>query len=192
MKTTMTSLLALALATGAALAHDDCERGQREQRRGPPPEERDADGPMARKAMRGGEGRPGPGGEWRRGDRPDGPISPQIREEIRAEHRAIRDLGMAARNETDPAKKAELVGQLRAKLGEIADRIQAHQEERLAQAEERFDALRERIEHAKANRDALIEEQVQNILEGKRPSGPAGIERFPHAKGGRFPPPPED
>lgn len=126
--------------------------------------------------------------EWgqdkRGGERPGGPMSPEMMEQMRAEHRAIRELGEAARAETDEAKKAELVAQLRAKLGEMADRMQAHQEERLAQAEARLADLKARIADGKANRDSRIEEQVQRILSGEHPPRPDAFDRFPNAKGG--------
>ena len=137
-----------------------------------------------------GEGEYGPKGpqgkRWNedRDERPGGPMSAEMKDQMRAEHRAIRELGKAARSETDEAKQAELVAQLRVKLGEVADRMQAHQEERLAQAEERLAGLKERIADGKANRDARIEEQVQRILSGERPQRPERFKDFPNAKGG--------
>ena len=126
--------------------------------------------------------------EWgqdkRGGERPGGPMSPEMMDQMRKDHKAIRELGEAARAETDEAKKAELVSQLRVKLGEVADRMQAHQEQRLDQAEERLADLKAKIEEGKANRDSRIEEQVQRILSGERPSHPAAFDRFPNAKGG--------
>ena len=190
MKTAPIALLAIALAAGAASAKDDDARGpgkkDRREMRGRP--EFAENGPMA---MRGGENRPG------------GPMNPEMLDEMRAEHRAIRALGEAARLETDEAKKAQLVSQLRDKLSSAAERIQAHQEERLAQAQEQLEGLKERIEYAKTHRDELVEEQLQRILSGERPRGPAGLERHPFAKGGRrgppadldsddLPPPPEE
>ena len=128
---------------------------------------------------------PGDGRGKMRGERPGGPMSPEMREQMRAEHRAIRELGNAARAETDEAKQAELVAQLRAKLGEVADRMQAHQEERLAQAEERLSGLKERVADGKANRDARIEEQIQRILSGERPPVPDAFKQRPYAKGAK-------
>lgn len=112
-------------------------------------------------------------------------MDPAMREQMRADHKAIRELGDAARAETDAAKKAELVVQLRAKLVEVADRMQANQEKRLAQAEERLSGLKAKIEEAKANRATLIDEQVQRILSGERPQRPERFNDFPNAKGGR-------
>ena len=96
-----------------------------------------------------------------RGERAGGPMPPEMREQMKADMRAIRELGRAARAETDETKKKEAVEQLRAKLGEVADRIQAHQEERLAQAEERLGELKARIEDGKVRRGERIDEQIE-------------------------------
>ncbi len=171
MNKTLTLIAIAALAAGTASA----------QRGGGNPADCDGTGPgpMAGKAMRGPENR-GPGRDAR-----GGPVSDEMRAEMRAEHQAIRDLVGAARVETDETRKAELVEQIRAKLGAVADRMQAHQEERLAQAEERFTALKERIEDARERRDEIIEDQIQRLLAGERPERPAAFDDFPYAKGGR-------
>ena len=163
-------MIAAALAAGAAFAQE----GDPEANPPPPaqPGACDMSGPR------------GAGKMAMRGERPAGPMSPEMMKQMRADHKAIRELGEAARAETDEAKKAELVGQLRAKLGEVADRMQAHQEQRLAQAEERLANLKAKIEEGKTNRDSRIEEQVQRILSGERPRRPDAFKQFPHAKGG--------
>lgn len=170
MKTTMMMLLAAALAAGSALAQQ-------------------GEGPQTKGKACGGEGwgKQAWGQKDWHGDRPGGPLSPEMMAQRRADHHAIRELGDAARAETDEAKKAELVTRLRAKLGEIADRIQTQREQRLAQAEERLAGLKEKIEDSKANRDARIEEQIQRILSGERPPRPAAFDRYPQAKGGHGP-----
>ena len=160
----LTTLAILALASGTALAQRGEGSGKMRGMRGPDT--------MNDPSMRGRE------------DRPGGPVSEEMRAQMRAERDAIRDIVGAIRVETDDSRKAELTGQLRTKLGSIADRMQAHQEERLAQAEERLSGLKERIEHAKANRDSLIEEEVQRLLSGERPGRPASFDDFPYAKGG--------
>ena len=192
MKKTLMILAIAALAAGTAFAQRGDGRGPMRDGSGPGDCDMTGPGPMAGKALRGDRERPG------------GPMSAEMKDQMRAEHRAIRDLGQAARAETDEAKKAELVAQLRAKLGEVADRMQAHQEERLAQAEERLADLKARIADGQANRDSRIEEQIQRILAGERPPRPAAFDRFPHAKGAQRgpgfgpgggmppPPPPED
>ena len=155
------------------------------------------------------QGREGGHGGWnqtdKRGDRFNGPVDAETMQKMRATHEEIRDLAGAARIETDEAKKAEIVARLRAKLGEVADLMQAKQEQRLAQAEERLAGLKERIEYAKTHRDEMLDEQVQRVLSGERPQRPEAFKRFPHAKGaqrgpgfgpgGEMPPPegmPED
>ena len=134
-------------------------------------------------------GREGGRGGWnqadKRGERPAGPMDPETMQAMRAHHEEIRDLAGAARIETDEAKKAEIVARLRAKLGEVADLMQAKQEQRLAQAEERLAGLKERIEYAKAHREEMLDEQVQRVLSGERPQRPEAFKRFPHAKGGK-------
>lgn len=112
------------------------------------------------------------------------PVSAEMRNQMRDERMAVRQLVDAIRKEADDAKKAELTNQLRAKLGEIADRVQAHQEERLALAEGQFTELKKRIEESKANRDSLIEEEIEHLVSGERPSRPASFGSFPFARGG--------
>ena len=150
-------------------------------------------------------GREGGRGGWnqmdKRGERPSGPVDAETMQKMRAAHEEIRDLAGAARVETDEAKKAEIVARLRAKLGEVADLIQAKQEQRLAQAEERLGGRKERIEYAQAHREERLDEQVQRVLSGEKPQRPDAFKRFPHAKGNlggegfgpgdEMPPPPE-
>ena len=122
-----------------------------------------------------------------RGDeeRPGGPLDPETMQKMREMHKAIHDLGEAARAETNETAKAELVTQLKTKLGEMADLIQANQEKRIAQAEERLASLKAKIDDAKKNRDTMLDEQVQRILSGQRPERPERFNDFPHAKGVR-------
>ena len=150
-------------------------------------------------------GREGGRGGWnqmdKRGERPSGPVDAETMQKMRAAHEEIRDLAGAARIETDEAKKAEIVARLRAKLGEVADLMQAKQEQRLTQAEERLAGLKERIEYAKTHREEMLDEQVQRVLSGEKPQRPDAFKRFPHAKGNlggegfgpgdEMPPPPE-
>jgi hypothetical protein len=141
---------------------------------------------------RGDRDRGNGGGQDRRGqmdkrggkDRPGGPMSPEEMEQMKADHKVIQELGEAARAETDPAKKAEIVAQLRTKLADVGARMLANQEKRLVQAEERLAGLKEKIEYTKANRETLLDEQVQRILAGERPMHPGQFKDFPNAKGG--------
>ena len=162
----MRMMIVAALAASVACAQDGAGPGWNPG--GGPP----AESGLAGKARRGGEDH---------GAR----MSPELRAQMKADHEAIRDLAGAIRLETDEAKKAELVAQLRAKLGAVADRMQTAQEERLAQAEARLAGLKEKIAYAKENREKLLDEQVQRVLSGERPQRFDRFKDFPHAKGGR-------
>jgi hypothetical protein len=140
------------------------------------------------------KGRHEPGGMPPCGLREKGPEHmgrPEMTEERRAKFEAFRQLRHAVRAETDEAKKAELVEQLRATLGEMADEQSAMQKERLAAAEKRIaeqkarldaqvEELRAMIEEGEAHRDEWIDEQVRLILSGERPP----MHRMHPGKGG--------
>ncbi|MDD2239656.1 MAG: hypothetical protein PHO14_05825 [Kiritimatiellae bacterium] len=184
MKKPLILITIAALAAGAAYAQPGQRRGQMRDHRAAEDCDLTGPGPRAGNAMRGHDHR---GHDQRNANRNKrgGPMSDELRKDIRAQHQAIRDLVGAARVETDDAKKAVLVEQLRTKLGAIADRVQAHQKERLAQAEERLTSLKERIAETDANRDTLIDEQIERLLAGERPGRPAAFADFPYAKGAR-------
>lgn len=101
------------------------------------------------------------------GDRPHQMMNPQQMEKMKAVHEEIMKLGEAARNETDPAQKEVLVGQLRTKLTAIADRMLAEQKKRLEQAEKELPKLRERLAASEKNKSARIEDQVNRLLAGE-------------------------
>ncbi|MGB4047174.1 MAG: hypothetical protein WBL24_03290 [Kiritimatiellia bacterium] len=129
------------------------------------------------------------------GQKKGGPMSPEMRGQMRAEHRAIRNLGRAACAETDPAKKEELIAQLRAKILEVDDRMQTHREERLAAAEAQLTQLQQQVRDAKRDRERRADEQVQRILSGERPAQPDAFRQRPRAKqdqGRGLPPPPQE
>lgn len=115
-------------------------------------------------------------------------------EKMKAQRDALMKLGEAARNETDPVKKEALVAELRAKLTEDADRIQAEAKKRIAQAGEETGRLQKKVADYEQNKAARIEEQVQRILAGqplypaagKRPEG-APLKRDGGKKGGKTP-----
>ena len=90
-------------------------------------------------------------------------------EKMKAQREEIMKLGEAARNETDPAKKEVLVAELRAKLTEIADKMQAEAKKRIAQAGEETGKLQQKVADYEKNKPARIEEQVQRILAGQSP-----------------------
>ncbi|MBM4151922.1 MAG: hypothetical protein FJ220_00140 [Kiritimatiellaceae bacterium] len=104
----------------------------------------------------------GPGAE-RFGDR----ISPEQKEKMKAEHAELMKLGEAARNETDPAKKEVLIGQLRARLTANADKMYAEGKKRLEQAEAEVPKLKARLAEAEKNKEARIEQRLQQILSGE-------------------------
>ena len=197
MKRTMMALMITALAAGTALAQEGEGDSQHQKGRS---WDREGGGKQAwdQKEDR-GEGEQAYRGPM---DKHGGSMmTPEMREQMKADHEAIRDLVGAYRLETDEAKKAELVVQIRARLGAIADRMQTLQAQRLSQAEERLADLKKKIEDAKANRDSLIDEQLQRVLSGERPERPDRFKEFPQAKGGHergghgeelAPPPPEE
>lgn len=100
--------------------------------------------------------------------------------EQRAEFEAFRQLCKDVRSETNEAKKAVLVEELRGKLGRMADEQCERQKARLADAEKRIaeqkarldaqvEALRAMIDDAETHRGEWIEEQLECILSGERP-----------------------
>jgi hypothetical protein len=202
MKTTLMLIAIAALAAGSVFAQEGEERYQQHQGKAwkhgnggqqgwqDRDDDDDRGGKQAWKQDKRGGGHPG------------GPMDPAMMEQMKADHKEIKALGEAARAVTNEAAKAEIVAQLRAKLGEVADRMQAHQEKRLAQAEERIADLKAKIEDSKTNRDKLLDEQVQRVLKGEKPQRPDRFNDFPNAKGGMpghgpdcggmAPPPPGD
>ena len=152
MKKTTMMLMIAALAAGTAFAEEGNgkQEGNKDKAWG-----HDGDGKPAcsQMCMRGGKDRSCCGAP-----------SPEMRKQMKADQKAIKKLGKAARTEKDDAKKAELVAQLRAKLGEVADR-------RLAQVEDCIAQMKARLEEDKANRDSQIEERLQRILSGEEPRG---------------------
>jgi len=113
--------------------------------------------------------RPEGKGEGRRSQ-----MSPEQKEKRKAQHEELKKLGEAARNETDPAKKDVLVGQLRTKLTEMADERQAGMKKRIDSAEKEMPKLKERMAEAEKNKSANVEKQVQRILAGEPLERPEG------------------
>ena len=116
---------------------------------------------------------PSPGGRMDREGRPGMERRPKMSEEqrakIKAEYEAIHSLAEAARNETDPAKKAELTDQLRAKLTEGAEKMQAEFRKRLEKAEAGVEKMRERLEQGEKDMSARVEAHLQKLLSGEGP-----------------------
>lgn len=111
--------------------------------------------------------------------------TPEQMERAKAQQEEVMKLGAAARAETDPAKKEILVGKLRVKLNEIADRMQQMHQKRLEEAGRDLSMLKERAAESQKNREQRIEEQIQRILAGE-PPGPFGAKR-PEPPGDRKP-----
>lgn len=124
--------------------------------------------------------------DWKRGGR-DGGMRKEMKAEMRAMHKDIKQMGKAIRDETDEAKKAELIADLRVKLNDIADQMQAKGEDRLAKAEQRLEKLKSKIEESKANRDEMIDEKIERIISGKgfNHQDTDAFKKHPYAKGGR-------
>jgi hypothetical protein len=123
------------------------------------------------------------------GDRKAAPPSPEQMakyEKIKAQHEELMKLGESARNETDPVKKEALVGQLRAKLTEIADKMHAEAKKRFEQAEKELPKLKERMDDAEKNKAARVEQQVQRILAGEPLERPDFMKNRDQAGAGQF------
>jgi uncharacterized protein YicC (UPF0701 family) len=100
-------------------------------------------------------------------------------EKMKARNQELMKLGEAARNETDPAKKEALIAQIRAKVTEGFDMMQAESKKRLDQAEKEMPKIKEKMAEFEKNKAARIEERVQQIVAGepmKRPEG-KGLKR---------------
>lgn len=124
--------------------------------------------------------RPEGKGEGRRSQ-----MSPEQKEKMKAQHEALMKLGEVARNETNPAKKEVLVGQLRTKLTEMADERQAGLKKRIDNAEQELPKLKERLAEAEKNKSARVEKQVQQILAGEPIEQPKGASLKKEGKEGK-------
>ncbi|MBC8207359.1 MAG: hypothetical protein ISR85_04340 [Kiritimatiellales bacterium] len=126
-----------------------------------------------------------PGGHMKPGGRPDmrkrSRISDEQRAEMKAHYEAIHSLAEAARAEADPVKKAELIEQLRAKLTEGAEKMQAEFSKRLENAEADVAEMKERLAKGEAEMAQRVEEHLQKLLAGEQPEhkGP-GVEGQRH------------
>ena len=95
-------------------------------------------------------------------------------EKMRAERMATHKLAEAARNETDPVKKEQLIGQLREKLTAGADKMQAEFRKRLKKAEAEVGKMQARLADAETNREQRVEESLQKLLAGEPLERPKG------------------
>jgi len=114
-------------------------------------------------------------------------LSPEQKEKMKARHEELMKLGEAARNEPDPAKKEVLVGQLRAKLTEMADERQANMKKRIDDAEKELPKLKERLVQSEKNKSANIEKKIQRVLAGEPIDQPKGASKKAGKKGAKAP-----
>ncbi|MBI9020121.1 MAG: hypothetical protein JEZ10_02550 [Verrucomicrobia bacterium] len=91
------------------------------------------------------------------------------RAEMKANRDAIHQLAEAARNETDPVEKEVLVDQLRVKLTEGAEKMQAEFRKRLEKAEGDVAKMRQRLDEGEQNMEQRVEEHLQALLSGEKP-----------------------
>lgn len=102
-------------------------------------------------------------------------MSEAQRSKIRADReKALRRMVTLIQNEMDPAKKAILVDQLRAKLVQDAERAQAGFRKRLELAEKEVLKMKKRLWDAEKNLDRNVEEQLKRVLSGERFERPQG------------------
>ena len=95
-------------------------------------------------------------------------ISEEQRAKMKANFQEMQKLVDAARAEADPAKKAVLVDQLRAKLTEGAERMHAGFNERLKRAEVEVEKMKQRLAEEVKNKDKKVEEQLRRLLAGEK------------------------
>ena len=95
-------------------------------------------------------------------------------EKMKAEREVTHKLGDAARTEPDPVKKAELINQLREKVTEHVEKMQAEFAKRLEKAEQGVKKMKERLADAAKNKEQKIEEHLQKLLSGEKPQRPEG------------------
>ena len=106
---------------------------------------------------------------------------------MKAEYKAIHSLAAAARTEADPVKKSELIEQLRSKLTEGAENMQAGFRKRLERAEAEVEKMKERLAKGETEMANRVEEHLQKLLAGEQPE-----HRGPGVEGQRHrPQPPE-
>jgi hypothetical protein len=115
-------------------------------------------------------------------------ISPEQMAKKKAMQEELKQLGEAARTESDPAKKEALVQQLRAKLTQISDQGLARRQKKLEEAEKELKAQKEKLADMEQNKSARIEEKIRRILAGEPMKGPDG--KRPGTEGGKQPEPP--
>ena len=110
-------------------------------------------------------------------------LSEEERAAMKAHYEAVHALAAAARSETDPARKAELTEQLRAKLTEGAKRMQEQFRMRVQQAEADLTKMKERLDKGEAEMAKRVDEHLQKLLAGEKPERKGGPKEGKHRKG---------
>ena len=109
------------------------------------------------------------GGQQRRSQ-----MSEEKRVEMKAHREQTRKMVEDARAETDPAKKNELVEQLRTRLTEGAKKMQAEFRKRLDAAEQGVEKMKVRLAEGDENMKQRVDERLQKLLAGEKPERPQG------------------
>jgi len=112
-------------------------------------------------------------------------LSEEQRAAMKAHYEKVQNLSEAARAEADPAKKAELVEQLRAVLTEGAQRMQAQFRKRIEKAEQDLMKMKERLAEGETQMEQRVEEHLQRLLSGEKPERRGGSKQ---GKGSKAPP----
>ena len=86
------------------------------------------------------------------------------RKKAQEHYEKVNCLAKAAREETDPVKKEQLVDELRALLTKGAEGWLAHFRRRIEEAEENVEQMKVRLEDGEANMEARVEEHLQRLL----------------------------
>jgi len=94
--------------------------------------------------------------------------------EMKARHNELKSLAVAARSETDPAKKEALIEQIRTKMTAGAEKMQEGFRKRLEKAERDVEKMKQRLADAEKNRDQRVEENIQRLLAGEKMERPDG------------------
>lgn len=99
---------------------------------------------------------------------------------INTEREALHKLAEEARAEVDPVKKAAMIDELRTRMTEGANRIQADFRKRLLKAEADVRKMREKLTSAENHQKERVEDQLRKMLSGRKGGGKrGGPERTP-------------
>ncbi len=96
----------------------------------------------------------------------------EAKETIETGRRVILRLVMQYRRETDSGKREAVRGKIVQAVGELFDADITLREHQVKELEERLAAVRQEIKDRRANRDEVVEDRVQRVLELAERSGP--------------------